>query len=73
MESVRTAGRKLVKNSKSTPKGLAVGALDQFVMKFWGPCQSLEVKVGGILHSSSRSRPVLDISLITIQKLLALF
>jgi len=30
----RTAGRKLVKNLKYTEMGLAVGALDQFVMKF---------------------------------------
>ena len=27
---------------KNTKIGLAVGALDQFVVKFWGACQSLE-------------------------------
>jgi len=33
----RTTGiRKLVKNLKYTKRGLVVGALDQFVMKFWG-------------------------------------
>jgi len=36
------ANRKLVKNLKFTKTWLAVGALDQFVMKFLGPCQSLE-------------------------------
>jgi len=33
----RTAGRKLVKNVKYTKIGLAVSAVDQFVMKFLGP------------------------------------
>jgi len=39
----RTTGHKLVlKNLKHTKMWLAVGALDQFFMKFWGPCQSLQ-------------------------------
>jgi len=32
----RTAAGKLVKNLKHAKTGLAINALDQFVMKFWG-------------------------------------
>jgi len=35
--TVCTTARKLVKNLKYAKIGLAVGALDQFVMKFRGP------------------------------------
>jgi len=35
--TIRTSGRKFVKNLKYTNTGLAVDILDQFVMKYLGP------------------------------------
>jgi len=57
----RTTGvRKLVKNLKYTKKGLVVGALDQFVMKFWGIHQSMERLKLLAIHSLQQNLPILN-------------